>query len=249
MKIIFHNLEYGRGHTGAWFDYVVTAYRFLYTTKRRQKTVLNEVVKMIDAERPDVFAGAEVLTGALRNGRLNQHEYLCSATKHPPSAASVASKYGVDSILNTTVFHAGNSNNALVFTESVVTPLYFTASRKKLVMKITLPTVTIFTVHLPLVAEDRHAQLRELAVWVNECDGDVVVCGDFNIFGGFGELQEFFDMTTMQLAGEAAATYPAYKPREVFDVCLYRFAESGVVPTVRVVPSAASDHLPIVIEW
>ena len=103
--------------------------------------------------------------------------------------------------------------------------------------------------HLPLVARHRQAQLLELVKHVNDCRGDVVVCGDFNIFGGVSELDEFLAATNLTLAGAGEATYPSAGPRQQFDLFLYRFKNSQVRPTVTVLATQASDHLPVLLKW
>ena len=247
MKILFYNLGYCRGITGSLASYMQKGMAVAYHTQKSQKNVLDEIVHIINQENPDVFAYAEISLGALRNQRFNQHAYLTQQLAKTHAEIS-ASKYG-QSMFTLLPFHAGNGNGAVSFVPGEISPHYLRHSRKKLVVVIKTEHVTIFSVHLPLVSADRKAQLTELVELVNECHGDVVVCGDFNIFGGINELEYIRTQTNLQLAGERSYTFPSHKPRIELDVFLYRFHNPDIEPSFLVVDATSSDHLPIVLQW
>jgi len=248
VRILFYNLGYGRGHDGSLRSYLLHAYRFVYSPRRQQRAVLDRVVELIERERPDVFAGAEVVTGSFRNAYFDQHRYLIDHLTGRPVAEAAVSKYG-ETVLNLAPFHVGNCNNILAFQSATIREHYLTKSRKKLVFRVELATVTIFAVHLPLISSDRHAQLLELATLVNETSGDVVVCGDFNIFDGTDELAILREQTDLVVAGTGEPTFPSAAPRLQLDVFLYRINGFADPPRVRVLEHRVSDHRPIVLDW
>ena len=247
MKILFYNLGYGRGITGSLASYVKKGSSVIYQKKQSQQKILDGVIQLVEQEAPDIFSYAEIALGSFRNQKLNQHEYL----KYHLSQNlqdSAASKYG-ESIFSSLPFHAGNANGVISFVEAAISPYYLRQSRKKLLLVSKTESVTLFSVHLPLVSADRKAQLAELVTLVNECEGDVVICGDFNIFDGIDELAYIQNKTNLQLAGGRQATFPSHKPRIELDVFLYRLYNPEKEPTFRVINSPLSDHLPITLEW
>lgn len=247
MKILFYNLGYGRGITGSWGSYVRKGSSLLYQKTTAQQRTLNGVINLVLTESPDVFTYAEISLGSFRNQYFNQHEYL-NYHLSDNHAGSSASKYG-ESVFSSLPFHLGNGNGALSFVPADISTHYLKKSRKKLIIIVKTQEVTIFSVHLPLVSADRRAQLEELVELVNECVGDVVVCGDFNIFGGINELEYIVTHTNMQLAGERVYTFPSHSPKIELDVFLYRFCDEQKKPTFKVIESTLSDHLPILLEW
>jgi len=203
---------------------------------------------MLEQESPDVFTYAEVSTGSLRNKKFNQHEYLLKSSPKLVSANSAVSKYG-ESVLTTSPFHTGNSNGVISYVPSSIQEFFLQGSTKKLVFEIKTDIVTIYTVHLPLVSMHRQNQMLELSEKVNQCIGDVIVCGDFNIFDGVDELGILQEKTGLKIAGEGEYTFPTSKPKRMLDVFMYRFMDSALKPNIRVLQNDGSDHLPVMCEW
>jgi endonuclease/exonuclease/phosphatase family metal-dependent hydrolase len=206
------------------------------------------VVPLVEQEAPTVFAYAEISTGSFRNQWFDQHQYLVNHFPDRAISTAAVSKYG-ETALSTAPFHTGNANGVITFQAARVEEQYLRRSRKRLVFRVELETVTIFILHLPIVSSDRRAQLLELSELVRHTTGNIVVCGDLNIFAGIGELAEFQTATGLVVAGNGEPTYPAVAPRLPLDVFLYRFANNRVTPNFRVLSSPVSDHLPIVLEW
>ncbi len=247
MKIIFYNLGYGRGHVGALHDYLLRAHRFFYQGSACQKRQLQPVLDLVEKEKPDIFTYAEVCTGAPRNSYFDQHAYLAENLSDSV-AHSATSKYG-RSLLNRAPFHAGNSNGVISFQEADIFGHYLSGSRKKLVFEMQVGDLTVFSVHLPLVDKHRQAHMQELAELINRRDGDVVVCGDFNILDGLDELSHLTNETQLRIAGEGVNTFPAHRPLYQLDVFLYRFKDQALQPSLHTIDITASDHLPVVLEW
>lgn len=247
MKLLFYNLGYARGITGSTESYIKRGATVLYQSKFSQQQILNKVADLLEKESPDVFLCAEIALGSFGNQYFNQHEYLktkCLAVKKD----SATSKYGV-SALGRFPFHKGNANGVISFVDADIHHYYMPKSRKKLVLITKIDGLTIFSVHLPLVRVDRSRQLQELSRLVNECDGDVVVCGDFNIFAGLNELSALLEKTNLQLSGESHFTFPSNSTKKQLDIFLYRFSDKQKIPQMRTIHSLTSDHLPIVLEW
>jgi len=247
MKIIFYNLGYGRGINGSWLSYLQHAHRFFYQSMSSQKSVLDEVAAMVIAEQPDIFTYAEVGLGAWRTQYFNQHTYLTEIISRRVEQAA-ATKYG-ESVLSRLPYHSGNGNGVISFHPARIKAHYLRASQKKLVYVCTIKNLTVFTVHLPLLSSDRELQLAELAELVRQASGDVIVCGDFNIFNGFDELAYLQAQTNLLLTGDTRKTYPSSSPKWQLDVFLYRFENTHVTVKQRIIDSKSSDHLPIVLEW
>lgn len=247
MKILFYNLGYGRGITGSLGSYVKKGSSVIYQKRPSQQKILDGVIQLVKQESPDIFSYAEIALGSFRNQKFNQHEYLKFHLSQNLQD-SAASKYG-ESIFSSLPFHAGNANGVISFVEAAIAQHYLKQSRKKLLLVAKTETVTLFSVHLPLVSADRRAQLEELVTLVNECEGDVVICGDFNIFDGIDELAYIQQETNLQLAGERQSTFPSHRPKIELDVFLYRFYNPEKEPRLTVIDSPLSDHLPITLEW
>jgi endonuclease/exonuclease/phosphatase family metal-dependent hydrolase len=248
MKIIFWNLGYVRQVDGSLFSYIKNSKRLVHHDKDSQKKVIEEVAALVTRVEPDVFAYAEILTGSKRNQYFNQHRYLRSLMSREHHVTSAVTKYG-NTIFSSLPFHKGNSNGVISFLPATITNHYLQHSRKKLIQEIRLEGLTLFVGHLPLVSRDREKQFKEIAALVNGTEGDVVLCGDFNILNGFDELDFLKKETGLRVAGENIPTFPSRRPKIQIDVFMYRFADTSKIPKFSVIKSLASDHLPIVLEW
>ena len=248
MKIIFWNLGYARGIDGSLKSYLINLKHFVRQDKKSQKLIIEDIADLIKKNKPDVFAFAEILTGSNRNMYFNQHKYLRALVSKEHQVTSAVTKYG-NTIFSSLPFHKGNSNGLISFVPATVVNHYLQHSRKKLVQEIRLNELTIFVGHLPLVSRDREQQFKEIATLVNNTTGDVVLCGDFNIFNGFDELSFLKNETGLKLAGANITTFPSSRPKIQLDIFMYRFADTSQVPKFSVLHSKVSDHLPIVLEF
>lgn len=245
MKLLFWNLGYARGIDGSPGQLVRRGRRLVKNTRYEQKTVLDAVSELVLSEAPDLFAYAEILTGARRNQRLDQHVYLESVLNC--SSAHAATKYASGTLAKMPL-HIGNGNGICAMVPMVTTGLHFTRGGKTLVLKVEVEDCTIFVVHLSIVARIRREQLRELAGFVSEVEGNVIVCGDLNIFRGAGELDAFTAATGFIPALPETHTFPAHAPRRTLDGFLIR-SGSKKKYNVRTIPSVLSDHLPVILEF
>lgn len=107
----------------------------------------------------------------------------------------------------------------------------------------------VYNVHMGLTAEQRIAQARETLAIIGPLAGPVALAGDFNAEPDSPELRLLLEGGFADsFAGEAAEpTFPSIAPESRID---YLLASGKLVPVrAAVLPSAASDHRPIVGEF
>ncbi len=245
MKVLFWNLGYAREFDGSSARFITHGHRVPSHPHTFQHRTLTQMAELVQAEAPDVFLCAEVSSGAFHNRSFDQYEYL--KTTLNPENSEFFVKYGQER-LAALPFHKGNGNAAYTFVPSTITPLHLSRGSKTLVTKVEIGPVTCFGVHLSLLPTVRRTQLEELAQIVKQCEGDVVVGGDFNLFRGLRELLPFAKQTGLALALPLKPTFPSHRPRYLLDVFLYRFSTPRTV-TASVLQSRLSDHLPVLFEW
>ncbi len=107
-------------------------------------------------------------------------------------------------------------------------------------------SLTFFSVHLGLNPEERHRQLDELLVHTASAPAPKVLVGDFNANPDSDEigrvLEQFQDAFAVAGLG-TGYTSPADVPEETID---YVFVSPDLqVVRAEVIPSQASDHLPV----
>jgi endonuclease/exonuclease/phosphatase family metal-dependent hydrolase len=110
-------------------------------------------------------------------------------------------------------------------------------------------TLTLFSVHLGLNPEERHRQLDELLVYTAQAPSPKVLVGDFNSHPDSQEIERVLDQFehSFAIAGTGDGyTSPPDAPMETID---YIFVSPDIqVLSAEVIPSLASDHLPVVAE-
>ncbi len=106
-----------------------------------------------------------------------------------------------------------------------------------------------FAVHLGLNSEERKRQLDEVLTYTAQVPAPEVLVGDFNAHPDSHEIQRVLDQfqDAFALGGTGSGyTSPAEGPRETID---YIFVSPDIqVASAQVIPSLASDHLPVVAE-
>ncbi len=245
MKVLFWNLGYAREFDGSLARFVSKGHRIPSHPKTLQKRTLSAMARLVTTEAPDIFACAELSLGARHNRTFDQHAFLLETLS--PVASGFFKKYAHER-LAALPFHKGNGNAAYAFTRADISPLHFSRGSKTLLLKITVDGVTLFVVHLSLLPRVRKAQLAELAVLVNDEKGDVVVGGDFNLFGGTKELEVLEREAGLTLASPGTPTFPSSRPCYALDLFLYRSKKKRQAK-LRVIESRLSDHLPVVFEF
>jgi endonuclease/exonuclease/phosphatase family metal-dependent hydrolase len=243
MRLLFWNIGYAPGLNGSLKDYVLSGHRLVSLSEERQKEVLNAISDTIVTEKPDIALYAEISIGSRRNRQFNQHEYLLNTFDGVVEHAA-HTKYR-SKIIERMPMHRGNANGFISWVPCDLEELHLSVGRKTLVYFIKTEWATILMVHLSLKEKIRRVQFQELAIMVNAITGPVVVCGDMNIFGGVGELDQFLKSTGLSLPQNIPATYPAFNPKLSLDLCLFK---GFTTVSVTSLASEASDHAPLLIE-
>ena len=106
--------------------------------------------------------------------------------------------------------------------------------------------ISLFTAHFPLSASARQRQFHELRELLPG-HGRTILCGYFNIFRGFQELDELTESSRLRIVnGAHDCTYPACKPAKALD--LFLCSPAIAVRSLRVIFSPlVSDHLPVLL--
>lgn len=103
-------------------------------------------------------------------------------------------------------------------------------------------------VHLGLSRAERREQIKSIMEIANTLDRPYILAGDFNTEPGSGELSalgEYMQATMLKAPGRYA-TFPSYRPGHGLD---YIFtSRHWRVISCRIIPSGASDHLPVMSE-
>ena len=118
---------------------------------------------------------------------------------------------------------------------------------KKLVYEIELTKdISVLLSHFALRKRARHRQLRELQHLIQRRK-HVILCGDFNIFDGLHELEDFIEECGLTIVNTLKdVTFPAAHPLKALDLFL---CSSGMkIEDLRVLHPKASDHLPVLLK-
>lgn len=112
-----------------------------------------------------------------------------------------------------------------------------------------IPRLTVFCTHWGLDAEERNLQAIRLAEIVRSVEGSVVVCGDFNENASGEALQALLKNTGL-IDADATLNRPTFlsdNPTTRIDFVLH--SADLVARNVEVIPTMASDHLPVLVDF
>lgn len=256
MKILTCNAGYLLGYRNVLGGYVPPPVSSLVGDTEVERRKLEQLVSIIDRERPDVVSLLEVDRGSHRTVTDGQFRALVDSLRDRGLSYSgeAANKYGDSGVVESLPFFGNLGNGVLSRSNRPTRTHYLSAGRKRLVFEIALAADTVlFVVHLSLGSRSRRRQLRQLADLIARRAGkrDVVVTGDFNTFDEGGDLDAFVDRAGLELRvpGE---TVP---PRPLDDLfvdsrSLDLFCCSPTIDVQRcdVLDVQLSDHRPIVLE-
>jgi len=243
FRILLFNMGYGAGVDGSIQDYIRYGYRFLYTPKEVQKKVLGKIKKIISANKPNLCCLIEIDKGSLTTGYQNQLKMIeDKAFPH----SDIENKYSKKGTLSMLPFFSGKSNCFLSREKLRYKKHYFKHGTKKLIYELYLPKgITLFFTHFSLLKKTRKKQFVEMKALIKN-KKKVIVCGDFNIFDGYEELNHFVENTNLKII-KTSKTFPSYSPKYTLDL----FICSKTIKNIkcRVLKHAKmSDHLPILAE-
>ncbi len=256
MKILSCNAGYLLGYQNVLWGYVPPPVSSVLGNAEVERRKLDQLVSVIERERPDVVSLLEVDRGSHRTATDGQFRTLLGSLTERglPYGGDVANKYGNGVVADALPFFGHLGNAVLSRADHPTTSHYLSAGGKRLVLEVELASETVlFMVHLSLGARSRVRQLRELAELISERarGRDVIVTGDFNTFDETGALGDFADRTGLELRipGE---TIP---PRPLDDLLISSrtldlFLCSPTIDVERcdVLDVQVSDHRPIVLE-
>ncbi|MEK9177442.1 MAG: endonuclease/exonuclease/phosphatase family protein [Patescibacteria group bacterium] len=241
-KLILQNVGYFRGMDGSLTDTCMKWPRFLYAPPSVQRAAMDEFKALVERERPDSIFLTEVHQGALDNGYLDQAATL--GAKHAYEKAIV--KYDPKTAYERLWFFSGKSNAYFGEAPRSIEHFFLSEGAKRLVMTVHLDWARVYLVHLAtLSAPMRARQMAEIARMIPK-RGRTIVCGDFNVFGGVGELQPLLDAGLVLV--DSAPTFPASLPRYPLDLFLVSPALAARARARVIAGVRYSDHLPVILE-
>lgn len=231
FKILLLNIGYCLGLDGSLWKYTLHFYRYFFCSKKIKHHILNELALLIKKTNPDLCCLIEVDRGSKLTNRL-----------YPFS--DVELKYGKKSIMPFLPFFRGKCNGFLSKKKIPFQKHYLTRGGKKLVYELLLyGDISVFLVHLSLSSKMRKKQFEELGRLVH--NKKAIVCGDFNIWKGIKELDDFLRAHDLKMMGYP--TFPAHRPKKILDVFVY--SRGLDVKKMKVLKEAKiSDHLPVLLE-
>ncbi len=240
FKILSYNAGHCSGLNGSVPQYLAYGHRHLRTSPRVKHKVMAAIRDVLKEEAPDLCCLMEIDNYALTQVQATlpkQYAHFHSENK-----------YGETSILRKVPNFAKRSTGFLSKTDLDFTKHYLKAGMKKLLYEFTIaPDLHVFLGHFALKEATRHKQFEELKEILRTKER-VVICGDFNIFKGFDELQSLVSHYDLRiLNSEGDKTFPSFRPRKSLD--LFICSKDVNVKDFRILKDLkASDHLPVLLE-
>jgi len=233
FKIFLFNMGYGLGLDGSVKNYATRWYRYLHCPRNTRENILKETKKLITANKPDVCCLIEI-----------EGSHADFFNKDLPYY-DITNKYGSKSVLSKLPVFNNKSNAVFSNKKYKIKRRFLKNGTKKLLYEVSLPKdITLFTTHFSLSKNIRKKQFIELKNLIKN-KKKVIVCGDFNIFGGFKELDPLLSGTDLNIVGKKD-TFPACNPKKAFD--LFLCSKNIPVKNCKVINKRLSDHLPVLLE-
>lgn len=240
-RIFFFNLQYFLGFDGSLWNYIKKFHRFFFCSRKMKRQLLTQLAEFINQEQPDLCCFVEIEDDKFFP------EVQSMLTHYPKNM--IQNKYHPTGFLKKLRGFRTRCNGFFAKEVSGVKTHYFSCGAKRLIHEIALPNeVTVFMAHFALNRDIRRRQFRDIARFI-ATKQRVILCGDFNIFDGFGELEELMAATGLRfLHMEKEPTYPRYKPKFTLSLFLGspEIASLGV-KVIRDLP--ISDHLPVMLDF
>lgn len=236
VRILLYNVGYATELDGSLKSYLFGFWHYLYTPPRVVKRVRQSIYSILSAYKPDLCCFVEIHS---RHGFLRPRLYAFH---------DIEVKYDQESYLVKAPFFRDNCNGFYARRKFAFRKLYFKHGTKRLIYEIELrPHLRLLLAHFSLEKEVRKKQFQELRRII-ETGSPAIVCGDFNIFDGFAELEALSRACNLRIVNtKANATYPAKHPSKVLDLFLcppqVRYPKVTVLQGIQ-----ESDHLPVVLE-
>lgn len=206
----------------------------MYLPKKVENNVLRKLKTIISAENPDLICLVEI--------EKNKQIKNLISDKYPFYDIDI--KYGEDSILRKLPVFKVKGNAFISKQKLAFKKHYLKNGTKKLLYEIKLPNkISVILMHFSLEKNVRAKQFQE--IWKMFANvKSKIICGDFNIFGGLSELDDFMKKADLKLAHENP-TFPAFKPKRPLDLFL---CSKNLKTKTKVLKTQLSDHLPVILE-
>lgn len=237
FRILLFNVGYATALDGSLRNYVLHFYRYLYTPRTIIRKVRQAIYYLMEREKPDVCCFVEI-----------HRKIGCVPHPHVYTSGDIENKYGLHSMLRRLPFFRDNCNGFFAKGDLPFDKYYFKNGTKKLIYEIKLrEDISLFLVHFSLDRAVRQRQCEELKELIRSRK-HAVLCGDFNIFKGTGELEALADACDLKIVNSPSeATFPAVHPTKTLD--LFLCPKNMVHAQARVLKGVhASDHLPVLLE-
>jgi len=234
-RILFYNVGYCTGMRGSLGDYALHCLRYIYTPRRVVASVLATIDRLVDEVQPDLCCFVEVR----RVKRFIQRlwEYPIHIFRN---------KYGRNSVLGHLPYFRGNVSGFFARERFPFEAHYLRHGAKKLVYEVCISEdISLLVAHLSLRKKTRAAQLKEMRGMIHRRK-HVILCGDFNIFGGMEELDDIIRSCRLKIVNTLHdLTFPSILPKRALD--LFICSEDLPIEHLEVLPVLASDHRPVLL--
>jgi endonuclease/exonuclease/phosphatase family metal-dependent hydrolase len=245
MKILMSNLGHLRGISGSLTHHLLLAHRHFYCSTTVQENVWRQLTEVISRERPDLCCFVEIEQAAFHSANFCLLEDIAGES-YP--FFDIENKYSHTSRLRTFPMTRGKSNAFLAKHDFAYEKIHFSHGTKRLIYKINLaPEVTLFCAHFSLNKKTRARQLQEARQMIQDTQGEVIFLGDFNILGGFEELEPLLQNDLVLLNRKEHPTFTFHFFRKVLDICICT-KNIAARSHLRVIPQPYSDHAALLLE-
>ncbi len=238
IRIVVANIQSGIGVTKGYRQYLTSGWRYLFPHTGRGAMGAGTFLK---AEGADIALLTEVDAGSRRSKGVSQLDVMAS------EAELTHHQFFPTRNVGTSI----NEGNAVLSRFPITAhrshPLRSRVNPRVLgVTEISLSDdkgITAIVAHLALGERARESQLAEIAAYVKDHDGPLVLGGDFNErdHRSFKVLKKA-GLTPVSLAG-----YPSWKPIYALQVLFLSHHFTNVKASLPV-GARFSDHLPLIVE-
>lgn len=245
MKILMSNLGHLRGINGSLTHHILFAHRHFYCSATIQEQVWRQLTQVIRVEHPDLCCFVEIEQTAFHQANFS---LLADIAGELYPFFDIENKYSHASRLRTFPMTRGKSNAFLAKQHFPYEKIHFSHGTKRLIYKIKLvPAITLFFAHFSLNRKVRAQQLQEVRELIDGTPGEAIFLGDFNILGGFKELEPLLHNDLVLLSSNEHPTFTFHFFRKVLDICI---CTKNIAPHchLRVIPQPYSDHAALVLE-
>lgn len=241
FKVLFSNIGYAKGIDGSLKQHLRHVNRHLYCPIPVQQQVLMQIKSLMHEEKPDLCCFVEIEHDDSDPTRFSQLQNLV-CDQYPHFDAS--DKYGVNSWLSRMPLHRGRCNAFLSRTVLPFERRYFSLGSKRLIYEVMHPDkdVIVYFAHFSLQRQVRAEQFREMRRLVSRNDKPAIILADFNIMGGFAELEPLLRDNDLHLVSrEDEPTFLFHRYRRTLDLCICSESLLDRV-SLKIIPQPYSDH-------